>query len=113
MSTLRYAWLTGSLLLAQGCGPTLQTWHTEKLTEEFTAAKADDVANFTDYLALEDRLFKQLDEKVYAVVDTGPEQALVRYSGGSLADPRDNEPDWNRSFELMPETPVGGVLLLH
>jgi alpha-beta hydrolase superfamily lysophospholipase len=105
--------LIGTLLLAAGCGPQLQPWHTEKLTEEFTAAKSAEIASFEDYTVLEDRLFAQLDEKVYARVDTGPEYALARYSAGSLADPREVRPDWNRSFELIPEAPVGGVLLLH
>ena len=38
---------------------------------------------------------------------------MVRYSAGSAADPRGYEPNWNRSFELSTESPVGGVLLLH
>jgi len=101
-------------LLVQACsGPSLQTWHTEKLTEEFTAAKADEVQTYRDYLALEDRLFKQLDEEVYAHVETGPEYELARFSAGSAADPRDDDPNWNRSFEMAAESPVGGVLLLH
>ena len=38
------------LLLAQGCsGPPLEPWHTEKLTEEFTVAKADEIRSFEDY----------------------------------------------------------------
>ena len=102
------------LLCAQGCdGPTLEPWHTEKLTEEFTARKADEVGTFAGYLELEDRLFTQLQEKVYAEVDTGPGYELVRYSADSTADPRNDRPDWNRSFELAAEEPVGGVLLLH
>jgi hypothetical protein len=61
------------LLLAQGCsGPPLKPWHTEKLTEEFTAAKADEIQTFDDYRQLEDRLFTQLKNKVYARTDTGP-----------------------------------------
>ena len=102
------------ILFAQGCGgPSLQAWHTEKLTEEFTAAKADDVQTFDDYRELESRLFKQLDDKVYADVETGPDYALARYSAGSAADPRDDAPDWNHSFEMTTASPVGGVLLLH
>jgi alpha-beta hydrolase superfamily lysophospholipase len=73
----------------------------------------DQVKSFDDYLALEQRLFKQLDEKVYAKTATGPAHALERYSTGSLVDPRGNNPDWNRSFELNAAAPVGGVLLLH
>ena len=102
-------------LLAPGCnsGSPLKPWHTEKLTEEFTAQKKGEVQSFDDYLKLEDSLFAQLDEKIYARTGTGPEYALVRYSSGSAADPRDDQPDWNRSFELTTDTPIGGVLLLH
>ena len=99
--------------LSQGCSPQLKPWHTERLTEEFTAAKANDVRTFADYQRLEQRLFGELAEKVYAQVGTGPAHKLVRYSAHSAADPRDDQPDWNRSFELSTTRPVGGVLLLH
>ena len=98
----------------QGCsGTPLKPWHTEKLTEEFTAGKADEVQSFDDYLQLEDRLYKQLDEKIYARTETGLEYQLDRYSRGSAADPRKHPPDWNRSFELKADNPRGGVLLIH
>jgi alpha-beta hydrolase superfamily lysophospholipase len=38
---------------------------------------------------------------------------MERYSKGSLADPGQRQPNWNRSFELPSDAPVGGVLLLH
>jgi len=98
----------------QGCaGPPLQPWHTERLTLEFTAGQADKIQTFEDYRRLEDRLFEQLDEEVYAHVETGPQYALSRYSAGSSADPRTRDPNWNRSFELPVDDAVGGVLLLH
>ena len=50
---------------------------------------------------------------VYARTGTGPEYELVRYSSGSAADPQQRNPNWNRSFELPANSPVGGVLLLH
>jgi alpha-beta hydrolase superfamily lysophospholipase len=94
-------------------GPDLELWHTEKLTAEFTAQRADVVSTFDDYLRLEDELFAQLDQKVYAHTDTGPEYELVRYSSGSASDPQRWHRNWNRSFELASAEPVGGVLLLH
>jgi len=98
----------------QGCsGPPLKPWHTEELTEEFTADMADGIRTFDDYRNLEDRLFAQLEEKVYTPTETGPEYALVRYSAGSAADPQQRRPNWNRSFEHPADKPVGGVLLLH
>ncbi len=93
--------------------PPRMLWHNENLTEEFTAAKADAIRTYDDYLQLEDRLFAQLEEKVYAPTATGPEYALVRYSAGSAADPRQRRPNWNRSFEFSANRPVGGVMLLH
>lgn len=98
----------------QSCGgPPLKPWHTEKLSEEFTQEKAEDVQSFEDYLQLEDRLLKQLDEKVYAQSETGLAHKIDRYSAGSAADPRKWQPDWNRSFELTTNKPRGAVLLLH
>jgi alpha-beta hydrolase superfamily lysophospholipase len=104
-----------ALVCFNGCSnnPPLESWHTEKLSEEFTADLAgQEVSNFEEYLELESRLFKQLDDKVYANTTTGPDQLLNRYSAGSAADPRGQHPDWNRSFELEGKG-AGGVLLLH
>ena len=108
LMTIAFLYFTQS-----GGDPSLEPWHTEKLTEEFTVAKADEVRTFEDYMRLEDRLFSQLEKTVYARIDSGPAHALVRYSAGSTADPRTKTPNWNRSFEFSNEAPVGGVLLLH
>jgi len=87
--------------------------NTERLTAEFSVEKVDEIHSFDDYLRLEDALFAQLEEAVYAHTATGPEYALLRYSAGSAADPRRRQPNWNRSFELSVDAPTGGVLLLH
>ena len=102
------------LLYVQGCsGAPLKPWHTERLDAEFTAARTDEILDFEDYLRLEDALFGQLEEEVFAQTATGPEYALVRYSAGSAADPQQLQPNWNRSFELTAGAPAGGILLLH
>jgi alpha-beta hydrolase superfamily lysophospholipase len=100
------------VFLAPG-GSSLSLWHTTVLTEEFSAADADEIQTFDDYVRLEDRLFAQLDEKIYARTASGPEYSLVRYSPGSAADPRRWERNWNRSFEFRSDSAVAGVLLLH
>ena len=111
---LRIALIGVFVLTLSGCSSApLHSWHTEKLTEEFTADRSDEVQSFDDYRALEDRLFAQLDREVYAQTETGPAHALVRYSRGSAADPHERQPNWNRSFELTADPPVGGILLLH
>ena len=94
-------------------GPSLQPWHTNELTVEFTADSVDEVRTYGDYQRLEENLFAQLDEEIYAHTDTGPAFMLARYSAGSAADPHRRTPDWNRSFELSADAPAGGVLLLH
>jgi alpha-beta hydrolase superfamily lysophospholipase len=91
--------------------PELSAWHRVHLDEEFSADS--EVADFAGYRALEDRLFAQLDARVYRQVPTGPEQVMNRYSRGSLADPGRWPTAWNRSFEHSTKTPRAGVLLLH
>jgi alpha-beta hydrolase superfamily lysophospholipase len=92
-------------------GPQPEAWHEIRLDSEFTTDA--EVSSFDEYLALEQSLFDELDERIYAGSPTGPKQALQRYSRGSLADPGERRPDWNRSFELAPEQASGGILLLH
>ena len=93
--------------------PDLSPWHTEELEEEFTADR--ELADFQDYLRLEERLFEELDRKVYAEVESGGLAAGVyhRFRSGSPSDPRGYERNWNRSFELSRPDPAIGVLLLH
>lgn len=91
--------------------PDLSIWHTVDLDEEYRADSA--VESFADYLALEDRLFKQLDSKLVSKVPFGPAQHVNRYSRGSLSDPENAPVNWNRTFELQHEQPAAGVLLLH
>ena len=112
--TITFSILIFLLVILPGCsGVALKPWHTEKLTEEFTEKQSEEVRSFADYQALEDRLFRQLDEKVYAKSETGTEYKLDRYSAGSAADLRKQQPDWNRSFELTADRPRGAILLLH
>jgi alpha-beta hydrolase superfamily lysophospholipase len=100
--------------LITGCSnPPLHPWHTERLEAEFTTDKLNEIRSLDDYRQLEDRLFEQLQKKVYARTGSGAEYQLNRYSSGSAADPQDRSPDWNRTFELTAVSPAGGVLLLH
>lgn len=91
--------------------PDLSVWHLADLDEEYTAKS--DVSDFAGYLALEERLFRQLDSEVYAKVPTGTANALNRFSRQSLSDPGRWPSNWNRTFELRNDSPRAGVLLLH
>jgi alpha-beta hydrolase superfamily lysophospholipase len=91
--------------------PDLEVWHTARLDAEFTTDSG--VVSFQEYLELEDRLFAQLDELVYARVSTEDPRAINRYQRGSIADPARWSTNWNRSFELIASNPRIGVLMLH
>jgi len=91
--------------------PDLSVWHTAVLDEEFTADSG--LATFEDYLLLEDRLFAQLDEEVYAKISPEDQTDINRYHRGSHSDASDWPTNWNRSFELPHDDPQAGVLLLH
>ena len=91
--------------------PDLNVWHTADLDAEFTAESPVD--SFAGYLALEEQLFKQLDERVYAKTQLSGQHLIKRYNRGSLSDPGRWTPNWNRSFEMPAEAPRAGVLLLH
>jgi alpha-beta hydrolase superfamily lysophospholipase len=110
----RIVGMAGLLLLLQACASQpLEKWHTVRFAEEYRASRADTVKTFEDYLRLEDRLFAELDAEVYSNVVPEAADALLRYTRGSASDPQVRKPNWNRTFELPAENPVGGVLLLH
>ncbi|MEM1374831.1 MAG: alpha/beta hydrolase [Pseudomonadota bacterium] len=91
--------------------PPLDVWHSVHLQEEFRAGT--NVQTFAQYLALEGRLFKELETKVYEAVSPGDASPYARYHKGSRADPTSAPQDWNRSFELVSQSASTGVLLLH
>ncbi len=108
------ATLLCTLILLCGCGSDeLMPWHTEILQGEYSGEVAGDITNLDDYLRLEEALFTELRQRIYARSATGPAGVLQRYSTGSLADPERRQPDWNRTFELRHDAPRAGVLLLH
>jgi len=94
-------------------GPSLEIWHTEVLDAEYDSEKADTIGTFEGYRRVEEKLFSELNDKIYARTDSGPDFKFARYSAGSVADPRKWTPNWNRSFELPAKNSAGGVLLLH
>ncbi|KPK56699.1 MAG: hypothetical protein AMS22_00050 [Thiotrichales bacterium SG8_50] len=93
--------------------PDLRPWHEARIDEEFTASRKETIRSFADYLALEQRVFAQVQSRVYDRVEERDRRLLTRYHQGSLSDPQVQERDWNRSFEWPAKDPRGGVLLLH
>jgi alpha-beta hydrolase superfamily lysophospholipase len=93
--------------------PVLQPWHTVVLKGEFHAGDEARIRTIADYQALETRLFAELDERVYRVVDPREQSLINRYWAGSNSDPRTGIPDWSRTQVMPAANPRGGVLLLH
>ena len=96
-------------------GPAPAVWHQARLAD-FTASQAGAVRTLDEYLALEDRLFTDLQQQVYGAVLPADRIVINRYNTGSRSDPGIWPVDWNRTFRLAPATgvpPRGSVLLLH
>jgi len=91
--------------------PDLHLWHEVDLDEEFTVDSG--VSTFEEYLALEDRLFKQLDDLVYAGTLLDNEHQINRYTRGSMSDPGRWPQNWNRTYEMPVDSPRAAALLLH
>ncbi len=93
--------------------PALGIWHTTPLTSEFTARDATPQSTLQDYLEQEERLFRELQVKIYDKVSPTAEMTVSRYRAGGPQDPAQLPRNWNRTFELVPESIQGGALLLH
>ncbi len=57
------------MVMVLNARPDLRVWHEANLDEEFSARS--EVETFAGYLALEERLFAQLQTEVYDKVDPG------------------------------------------
>ncbi len=91
----------------------LEPWHTVALDGEFTAGDAASHAPLQDYLAREDALFQEVRQQIDSRVEATDATLYSRYRARGTQDPEAQQPDWNRTFELVPEHVRGGVLLLH
>ena len=89
----------------------LAPWHTTHLKQEYHQQSG--LKDFNDYLALEDKLFAELDSKIYQKYIPEIPSVINRYENGSLSDPNIWNINWNRSFEWRNEQAQFGVLLIH
>ncbi|GGP91215.1 alpha/beta hydrolase [Shewanella ulleungensis] len=91
--------------------PDLSIWHTTHLTSEYHQQSG--LTNFKQYLALEDKLFAEVDRKIYRQYQPQLASPLNRYERHSLSDPALWQQNWNRSFEWQNPQAEFGLLLLH
>ncbi|MEM7626025.1 MAG: alpha/beta fold hydrolase [Planctomycetota bacterium] len=104
----------------------LDIWHRVTLEQEFGDRRRGGVRTLEDYLALEDRLFAELDERVYRPVSErggagdaggGGGNLFNRYARLSRSHPPSMPTDFNRTQVSIPpdgiDAAVGGALLVH
>ncbi|MFO1148141.1 MAG: alpha/beta hydrolase [Alsobacter sp.] len=93
-------------------GPDLSAWHLV-VPKEMSIAELDE-ADWAAYVAREAQLFREVEEKVSALLPEEERVPANRYFPGSPLYPPRLAHDWNRSFVLEPAgTPRGAVVLLH
>ena len=93
--------------------PDLSAWHTLNLENRFRASDAGGDFDLSDYLAREDKLFRELEDRLVSIIPNTPDNAWCRYSAGGVTNSSHFPVNWNRTTELRPTEPVGTALLLH
>jgi alpha-beta hydrolase superfamily lysophospholipase len=100
-------------VLAERSTPALSRWHTVTLQEEFRAGRAGEGLDWDGYLALEERLFAELDRTIVRPSAEDANPAWNRYAPGGPNNPAVFPTNWNRSFELPARPTRGGALAIH
>ena len=77
---------------------------------EFDASQ-EDQTDWAAYLAIENKLAAELEEKIDS--DTRPDSLVDRFSADSLTFPDNYDGNWNRSYEMLAAAPRGVAVLLH
>jgi alpha-beta hydrolase superfamily lysophospholipase len=93
--------------------PALRPWHELVLTSEFRAGRSDTPKTFEEYLRLEDRLFAELRTRVMENLAEADRHAIGRFNPKSIPARLALDTPYNRSYELVPGTVRGAVLLVH
>lgn len=93
--------------------PDLRPWHRLILESEFRAGRPDTPKTFEEYRRLEDRLFAELRARVVDNPAAADRYSLGRFNPASVPAKLALDTPYNRSYELVPETIRGAVLLVH
>ena len=106
------ALVLGFTLYAVGALPPLKPWHTDRLSQEFSAY-TDRNLDFDGYLKLETRLFEEMAKTIAGWDSSDEAFAFSRFNPASALSRLAEGAPFNRSFRLSPPSPVGGALLIH
>ncbi|MEF3102620.1 hypothetical protein QFJ66_25310 [Raoultella terrigena] len=84
-------------------GPALHSWHTWS-ADEMSAAEIDRTT-FGGYLAREGAIFQQMKTQLTDALPDNEKTPLNRFYAQSEVYPEKFQPNWNRSFVLLPPAP--------
>lgn len=90
--------------------PALDPEHRIKFEHEFDASMESETG-WAEYLAIEDLLAAELEEKISG--KERPDSLVDRFSADSLTFPGSYDANWNRSYELSSPAGKGVAVLLH
>lgn len=105
--------VVGAAFEARSRLPDLKPWHRLVPKAELKAADLGETATLADYLKREDETFAEVRREIGARLTPADRDVSNRYFDGSPLDPDKAAKNWNRTFDLVPETIRGGVLLVH
>jgi len=111
MVALCAAIVIGFAVYALGTLPPLQPWHTEILTEEFSAQRDGDL-DFDGYLKLEERLFAEMRSRTASWDATSEAYIYSRFNPASRVNRLVEGAPYNRSFRLLQPNAIGHALLI-
>lgn len=105
--------VVGGAFAARARLPGLKPWHSLVPKAEVRAADLAERTTLADYLKREDELFADVRREIGTRL--APEDRILpnRYFADSPLDPEAAPKNWNRTFELVPQTVRGGALLVH
>ncbi|RYD88991.1 MAG: hypothetical protein EOP61_32520, partial [Sphingomonadales bacterium] len=101
--------MAGFTIYAVSALPTLQPWHTEILSEEFSARRDGDL-DFAGYLKLEGRLFAEMRAKEADWDRSSEAYIFSRFDPASPANRLADGAPYNRSFRLLQPNAIGHAL---
>ena len=105
--------IVGAAVDARYRVPDLQVWHRYSPPSEIRASDVDARFTLADYLAREQRVFDEVRANVEDTLPPGGPFVVNRYVRTSRSSPSRMERDFNRTFEVTPDTVRGGALLIH
>lgn len=94
--------------------PALDPWHQQSPASEFNARHEEEIRDFNDYLAREEKVFEELDASIEGSWNGRQSGKFSRFNPESVSHPgHGGSRNWNRSMIREHPEPRGGVLMIH